>query len=553
MANWEARNITLTLEGRSALSKVQSGDGYLTLKRVIASSQYVTDIELDNLTALVPENLELSIVERRETDDRGSVIQVQLDNTSLAEEFTLNELGVYVTHSSNPSREFLYIVAQVSEGTGDTIPLYSTTPVSATYDIYLYNVKASEIEVIIKPDFFVTADTLYSNARVLRRKYLYEVDDIAYHPTLKSCYNLRCVVGGYTQDGLLDFSTYVKGDQITDGQVTWEVIEGSGGGESLWKIATSGTGIVPKDIHEMTPEEAGIEEETIRSIVEALVEYEPVGFIKAYAGNETVPEGYLLCNGAEVGRATYPDLFAKIGTIYGAGDGSTTFNLPNFVGRFAEGTDANAGEYKEAGLPNIIGSFGTTTENSLFWTGNTVTTGAFTHEDRTCLHADSQMLSVSSSKTVSFDASKSNSIYGNSDTVQPPALKMTFYIKAFNKVNTKAGDLDVTALANDVVKLATRRYVKDSYSDNDGNWYRVYSDGWVEQGGQDSQGNIRTITLLKPMANTAYNVMAIDGSDSSGVGHVGVSQLTTTSFRLATTNTASSQISFWRVEGQGAE
>lgn len=52
------------------------------------------------------------------------------------------------------------------------------------------------------------------------------------------------------------------------------------------------------------------------------------GTVIAYAGN-TIPSGYLNCNGAAISRTTYADLFAAIGTLHGAGDGSTTFNLPN--------------------------------------------------------------------------------------------------------------------------------------------------------------------------------------------------------------------------------
>ena len=48
-------------------------------------------------------------------------------------------------------------------------------------------------------------------------------------------------------------------------------------------------------------------------------------------GGSTTPSGYLQCNGAAVSRTTYADLFAAIGTTWGAGDGSTTFNVPNFT------------------------------------------------------------------------------------------------------------------------------------------------------------------------------------------------------------------------------
>ena len=52
------------------------------------------------------------------------------------------------------------------------------------------------------------------------------------------------------------------------------------------------------------------------------------GMIVPCAGN-TVQDGYLLCDGSAISRTLYPELFAAIGTTYGAGDGSTTFNLPN--------------------------------------------------------------------------------------------------------------------------------------------------------------------------------------------------------------------------------
>lgn len=53
------------------------------------------------------------------------------------------------------------------------------------------------------------------------------------------------------------------------------------------------------------------------------------GVIVPFAGSE-IPKGYLLCNGAEISRKTYAGLFAMIGTVFGEGDGSTTFNLPDY-------------------------------------------------------------------------------------------------------------------------------------------------------------------------------------------------------------------------------
>jgi len=56
----------------------------------------------------------------------------------------------------------------------------------------------------------------------------------------------------------------------------------------------------------------------------------PVGVIMMW-GAGTLPDGWLLCDGAEVSRATYASLFAVVGTTWGDGDGTTTFNLPNMI------------------------------------------------------------------------------------------------------------------------------------------------------------------------------------------------------------------------------
>lgn len=66
----------------------------------------------------------------------------------------------------------------------------------------------------------------------------------------------------------------------------------------------------------------------------------PTGSISMFAGS-SAPTGYLLCDGSAVSRTTYADLFTVIGTTYGTGDGSTTFNLPNLKGRVPVGRDAN--------------------------------------------------------------------------------------------------------------------------------------------------------------------------------------------------------------------
>jgi len=137
----------------------------------------------------------------------------------------------------------------------------------------------------------------------------------------------------------------------------------------------------------------------------------PVGSYIYFAGT-SVPTHYLLCNGSAVSRTTYSALFAVIGTKYGAGNGSTTFNLPNLIDKFLEGS-GTAGTVKNAGLPNITGNTG---DNGL--TTDAAGYGAISVSAGNLYFIGGEY----KQKGMTFDASRSSSIYGNSSTVQPPAL-----------------------------------------------------------------------------------------------------------------------------------
>ena len=158
-----------------------------------------------------------------------------------------------------------------------------------------------------------------------------------------------------------------------------------------------------------------------------------IGSIAAFAGS-SLPAGWLLCDGSAISRETYSALFDAVGTTYGTGDGSTTFNVPDLVDKFVEGS-ATAGTVKAAGLPNITGSFairGLITNG----TARQIVDGASTAFSLSS--AISGMVSAGvvgdndGSRTVNFSATDSNSIYGNSSTVQPPALTMRYAIYTGN-------------------------------------------------------------------------------------------------------------------------
>ena len=100
----------------------------------------------------------------------------------------------------------------------------------------------------------------------------------------------------------------------------------------------------------------------------------PTGSVYTFAGS-TVPTGWLKCNGALLSRTTYASLFAVIGTTYGAGDGSTTFALPDLRGEFVRGVDDGRGV--DAG--RVLGSAQAGQNASHTHTANTSPAGGHSH------------------------------------------------------------------------------------------------------------------------------------------------------------------------------
>ena len=87
---------------------------------------------------------------------------------------------------------------------------------------------------------------------------------------------------------------------------------------------------------------------SVTQVATAVAAAVPTGWIAQYAG-PTAPSGYLLCDGTAVSRTTYATLFALVGTTFGIGNGTTTFNLPNLKGRVPIGLDAAEAAYNTMG------------------------------------------------------------------------------------------------------------------------------------------------------------------------------------------------------------
>ena len=289
-----------------------------------------------------------------------------------------------------------------------------------------------------------------------------------------------------------------------------------------------------------------------------------------------IPTGGVPYCGQEVTRSTYSALWqyaqaqglvktesewqsiatSQNGNVpfYSEGNGSSTFRMPRLVGyvRGASG-QSEAGAYVKEGLPNITGSMRSDPIYGIIDNADkeTCLSGAFVGGERIDNGAAGSKDIYGAE--VLFDASRSNSIYGNSDHVTPETSVVLFGVYAFGEVNN-VDALDAGTLASALAKVesniaslqskAPYAYVTEVWS-NGSNWYRKYSDGWIEQGGilvlSSAVGNT-THTLNVPFSNTNYLVLLM-GNDSgtpSAVDMMGTGTKTTTSFVSRFLSTSSS-------------
>ncbi len=157
----------------------------------------------------------------------------------------------------------------------------------------------------------------------------------------------------------------------------------------------------------------------------------PIGVVVHYMG-DTIPEGYLLCNGASLSRTEYPELFAVLGTKCGAAD-TAHFNIPDTHHRFLEGTTvlSEIGKYIAEGLPNILSgtSFHNCNGAALLYpdqNGSFYGENASDHYQKVVETGEGKSFSV-----LKMDASRSSAVYGAANTVQPNSLRALVLVRAY--------------------------------------------------------------------------------------------------------------------------
>lgn len=248
---------------------------------------------------------------------------------------------------------------------------------------------------------------------------------------------------------------------------------------------------------------------------------------------------------------------------------NNTVRLPKVTGIIEGTTDVTAlGDLVEAGLPNITGDI----KIASLVKGSSSTDLTGIRKGGCFNDSYGQALKTGDATTTSstyfvegqavFKASSSSSIYGNSSKVQPQTIKVLYYIVIANSTKTEI-QADIDQVATDLNGKADVDYTNCSYLpmrndvvhiietyQNGSSWYKVYSDGWCEQGGFVAS-NGGTVSLLKTMNNNTYTCLCChNGSNAKGEGVIHAYNKTTTYFNAGLSISTSGMYGFsWYVCG----
>lgn len=278
-------------------------------------------------------------------------------------------------------------------------------------------------------------------------------------------------------------------------------------------------------------------------------------------------DGHKICPASEETNVNYIYGTSGVAWYYVIDTVNQRFKLPRT--QFGvTGYRGTVGGYIEAGLPNITGAVTNSGNNddgplSAQGTG----TGAFQTTSAGGNGASGE--NGTGNWNFNFDASRSSSVYGNASTVQPKATQMYLYFYVGNFTQTALentaginaslfnGKADVSAL-----NAATAHVVietQEPTSANNYTWYRLYADGWVEQGGRVQSTSVdyeeQTVTFPIEMADIGYMVTITPessfGNTMEARGFCFFNP-TTTSMKVAPQVNTITWGNYWQVSGKAA-
>lgn len=400
MAQFPLLKLTRTGQEMTGMSQ---GGGKLTFVRVeLGDGELKEGDSIETLTALKHGVMQLPLQGYQSEGNGKARLRFIVDNSALTAGFINREIGVFAKIENGAEQLYAYTNAG---NYADWIPSKETPIDGDIVDLHIvignapnvvietsngaYAAKIDIEEHNKAPDAHADIRTAIKNAgiAILQRSKTYAVGDIAYHKSLPSWARLECVRAGTTAATL---STQIEqmvqngGVILTDGTVVW--------------------------------------------IIDDLRDGTPVGAVR---GSLYLPAGYVKANGATVQRADYPrlvaladrhnlwtdDVTANAG-LFGRGDGAATMVLPNWTDRMVQLAGDGAGASVAAGLPNITGVL-KYRYSAIYSAEGSFAQGRARENSVNLAFSDS-----STGLTASFDASRSNPIYGASSTVQPPAIRL---------------------------------------------------------------------------------------------------------------------------------
>ena len=407
--------MTITYAGHDMIAESQADKKPLIFTKVIlGDGQLSPGQRIEELTAPLAVRMEVPLSFGQKQSNGQVKLRFSVSNAALDEGFFVREVTVYAKVGDG-GQERLY--AYTNGGNYVDFMPDKTNPVDAQImNIYIVTGNATNVQIVVNSAIYMTIADLHdaltahntspdahidirqfaenAGLNLLRRNKTYAVGDIAYSKNLPSWARLECVKAGTTaaEEPVALASVSTGGVLLSDGSVLWII----------------------DDIRDGTP-------------------------VGAVRGSLYLPPGYIKANGATVQRADYPrlaalaeahslwtdDTSANAG-MFGRGDGSSTMVLPNWTDRMLQFAGDGIGASVAAGLPNITGSLNNDIPNghSLF-DAHLIESGALYVKTKPSRVGITASTSVSNwSDSIDFDASKSNTIYGASTTVQPPAIKL---------------------------------------------------------------------------------------------------------------------------------
>nr|DAX27916.1 MAG TPA: LONG TAIL FIBER PROTEIN [Caudoviricetes sp.] len=396
--------LRLTHAGHELSGMSQGGGKLIFVRAELGDGQIGEGESVENLTALKHQVMQLPL-QGYLNEGNGKVrLRFVVENSSLTAGFFNREIGIFAKMEGGEEQLYAYTNAG---NYADYIPSKDTPINGEIIDLHIIIGNASNVTIVTENSAYATqADLkehnessdahqdiriLIANAgiAILQRSKTYAVGDIAYSKHLPSWARLECVKAGMTGASIPNLAEVHKcGIMVTDGNAVWildDVRDGARVGDIILRP-------------------------TLRD-----------GYIKANGatvkGNE-YPR--LLAWVQEAGMTVTAEQYAQDCSKYVYDGAQDKLTLPNATGRVLMGGESV--KSIEAGLPNITGEL-------VYWGGTVFYgSGAFLDSKKKDQHGLAGNDDKDNTSAL-FDASKSNPIYGRSDTVQPPALSLIAQIK----------------------------------------------------------------------------------------------------------------------------